>query len=145
MLAERETECEGGVASEDGRRLELVDSSVSGSCDGVVGDQHEVGPESTPEPTARKVARRHIDSGKVTECKHCGKNHPLYATGTICFNAFFYIWERDLLYMAKKEEGWRKLANALGFRDEKIDAEWKHPDEGRLIPYQNIKTGEYLI
>lgn len=89
--------------------------------------------------------KRQIESGKVTECKHCGTRHPLYATGTICFMAFFYIYERDLLYMAKQEPGWRKLANALGFKDAKIDAPWMFPDEGRLIPYQRIKDGEFLI
>jgi hypothetical protein len=77
-------------------------------------------------------------------CKHCGTKHPMYANGTICFMAYFYIWERDLLYMAKQEPGWRALANQLGFKDEKIDAPWMFPDEGRRIAYQRIKDGEYL-
>lgn len=85
-----------------------------------------------------------IETGRVTECEHCGRMHPMYATGTICFNAFFYIWERDLLHMAKQESGWRSLAKHLGFKDAKIDATWTHPDEGRRIPYQRV-SGEYLI
>ena len=69
----------------------------------------------------------------------------MYANGTICFMAFFYIWERDLLRLANQEPGWRKLANVLGFKDAKIDAPWTHPDEGRLVPYQRMKDGQFLI
>ncbi len=79
-----------------------------------------------------------IETGKVTECKHCGTRHPLYANGTICFMAFFYIWERDLLHMAQQFSGWRGLAHDLGFKDAKIDAPWTFPDEGRRICYARI-------
>jgi hypothetical protein len=99
-----------------------------------------MGPRSAEDPTPRKV----IEAGKVKECRHCGTKHPLYANGTMCFMAFFYIWERDLIQMAREHEGWRSLAHGLGFRDEKIDAPWTFPDEGRLIPYRRIKDGEFL-
>ena len=87
---------------------------------------------------------RVIEAGKAVECNHCGTKHPLYANGTICFMAFFYIWERDLLHMAKKEPGWRALANKLGFIDTKIDAPWTFPDEGRRVAYQR-KDGKFLV
>jgi hypothetical protein len=58
--------------------------------------------------------------------------------------AFFYIWERDLLHMAKQDAGWRSVAHKLGFMDAKIDAPWAFPDEGRYIAYRRIKDGEFL-
>ena len=69
----------------------------------------------------------------------------MYANGTICFMAYHYIWERDMLQMAKEQPGWRALANRHGFTDAKIDAPWTHPDEGRFIRYQRIKDGEFLF
>lgn len=85
-----------------------------------------------------------LDMGRVELCQHCNTRHPLYASGSVCFMAFFYLWERDLLQMAREHSNWRMLANKLGFRDAKIDAAWEFPDEGRLVPYQNIRTGEFL-
>ncbi len=53
---------------------------------------------------------------------------------------FLYIWERDLLYMAQCESGWRGRAHELGFTDKKIDAPWIHKDAGRLIEYDTIPS-----
>jgi hypothetical protein len=81
---------------------------------------------------------RPIELGKLSQCKHCGRRHPLYANGTICFMAFFYIWERDLLELARQYPGWRSRAAELGFSDAKIDAPWTFPDEGRRIAYRRF-------
>jgi hypothetical protein len=51
------------------------------------------------------------------------------------FRKWFWIWERDLLWLAVKFEAWRALAHELGFKDKKIDTPWPHADAGRLIRY----------
>lgn len=75
-------------------------------------------------------------------CPHCGRHPELQAhrtsdgpalKGAICFTKFDYLWERDLLLLAHGYPRFRKLANELGFRDEKIDAPWTFPDEGRYV------------
>lgn len=48
---------------------------------------------------------------------------------------YFYLWERDLLQMAKEHQAWRDKAHELGFTDTKIDAPWPHADAGRKIAY----------
>lgn len=48
---------------------------------------------------------------------------------------WFWIWERDLLWMAAKHPAWRPVAHRLGFIDAKIDAPWTFPDAGRHIKY----------
>jgi hypothetical protein len=145
MLARCKTKCSRwlkGVLR--GLSKRVVDSLVSGRIARFLADQPQVGVGPAEDPAVGTVKRRVIDSGKVTVCKHCGTKHPMWANGTICFSAFFYIYERDLLQMAKEQPGWRLLANRLGFKDAKIDAPWTFPDEGRLIPYQRIKDGEFL-
>ena len=150
MLARCKIECSRrlkGVLR--GLAKRVVDCLVSGWVARLLRDQPEVGSGPAEDSTAGKVKRKGIESGKVTVCKHCGTKHPMYANGTICFMAFFYIYERDLLWMASHDgtdgiSGWRALANDLGFKDAKIDAPWTFPDEGRLIPYRRIKDGEFL-
>jgi hypothetical protein len=78
----------------------------------------------------------------MPHCEHCGKHHEW----SECFNTFFYIWERDLLYIAHQDigpgspyDGWRWKAHELGFTDAKIDAPWTHKDEGRRIAYDVIR------
>jgi hypothetical protein len=51
------------------------------------------------------------------------------------FQKFLWIHERDLLWLAQRHPAWRVKAHELNFRDEKIDAVWTFPDEGRLIKY----------
>jgi hypothetical protein len=51
---------------------------------------------------------------------------------------FRYLWERDLLELARRDSGWRAKAYQLGFTDAKIDAPWTHRDEGRRIEYSTI-------
>lgn len=80
----------------------------------------------------------------IPVCKHCGIKHKMYASGSVCYLAYFYIRERDLLKMAQEQPGWRALANKLGFKNEKIDTPWTFADEGRMIPYRNILSGEFL-
>lgn len=48
---------------------------------------------------------------------------------------WFWIHERDLLYMAQRFPNWKTTAHELGFTDSKIDAPWTFKDEGRLIRY----------
>jgi len=145
MLARCKAECSRRLKSVlRGLAKRVVDCLVSGWFARIIADQPQVGSGPAEDTTAGKVKRKEIESGKVTVCKHCGTKHPMYANGTICFMAFFYIYERDLLQMAKEQPGWRKLANQLGFKDAKIDAPWTFPDEGRLIPYQRIKDGKFL-
>lgn len=48
---------------------------------------------------------------------------------------WFWIHERDLLWLARKFPNWRTKAHELGFQDAKIDTPWPHADEGRLIRY----------
>ena len=145
MLARCKAQCARWLSSLLGRLEGTLARGFASLRAGLVPDQPEVGTRPAADPAHRKVTRRRIESGKVTECRHCGSRHPMYANGTICFMAFFYIWERDLLRLAKQEQGWRKLANALGFKDVKIDAPWTHPDEGRLVPYQRMKDGQFLV
>jgi hypothetical protein len=51
------------------------------------------------------------------------------------FQKWFWIWERDLLQMAREYPAWRDKAHSLGFQDAKIDAEWTHADEGAQLKY----------
>jgi hypothetical protein len=87
---------------------------------------------------------RPIEMGRKMLCKHCGEVHPLWASGSVCWEAYHYIWERDLLHMAHQYEGWRNIAHHLGFTDAKIDAPWTFKDEGRSIAYQRRKDGTFL-
>lgn len=57
------------------------------------------------------------------------------------FNRWFWIYERDLLWCARKWAPWRLLAHALRFTDAAIDSPWTHADEGRLIRY--MENPEY--
>ena len=43
------------------------------------------------------------------------------------------LWERDLLHLAGKFEGWLDIAVDLGFTVEKIMKPWTFPDAGRRI------------
>ncbi len=52
------------------------------------------------------------------------------------------VWERDLLECAKRWPAWRRKANQLGFRDEKIDSNWSYKDAGKLIQYMEIPKQE---
>ena len=53
------------------------------------------------------------------------------------------LWERDLLYLAGKFEGWLDIAVDLGFTVEKIMKPWTFTDAGRRI---NVMTlDEYKI
>lgn len=74
---------------------------------------------------------------KNPHCNHCGNHHPAWKDAR-CFMMFYYIWEKDLLELAKRDEGWRARANRLGFTDKKIDTPWPHKDEGRRIEYEAI-------
>ena len=51
------------------------------------------------------------------------------------FRKWFWIWERDLLELARRFSEWRREAHDLGFEDSKIDAAWTFPDAGRYIRY----------
>jgi hypothetical protein len=48
---------------------------------------------------------------------------------------WFWIWERDLLELARRHKLWREKAYELGFSDDKINKFWSFPDEGRHIRY----------
>src|SRR5579864_4487361 len=59
---------------------------------------------------------------------------------------WFWIWERDLLELARGHPAWREKAHELGFTDEAIDRirdesapgwkrYWPFPDEGRRLRY----------
>jgi hypothetical protein len=43
------------------------------------------------------------------------------------------LWERDLLYLAGKFEGWLDIAVDLGFTVEKIMKPWTFKDAGRRV------------
>jgi hypothetical protein len=43
------------------------------------------------------------------------------------------IWERDLLHLAGRFEGWLDIAIDHGFTVEKVMRPWTHPDAGRRI------------
>lgn len=51
------------------------------------------------------------------------------------YRKWFWIYERDMLYLAKKFPAWRAKVHELGFQDRKIDSEWTHEDAGRRIKY----------
>ena len=51
------------------------------------------------------------------------------------YQLFFWIWERDLLELARRYSDWRFKAYDLGFRDETIDTLWIQPDLGRHIKW----------
>lgn len=54
------------------------------------------------------------------------------------FTNFLWIWERDLLELARRYPAWQDKANELGFSDEKIIRPWPHNDEGRHVAYLRI-------
>jgi len=45
----------------------------------------------------------------------------------------FWLWERDLLCLAGRFEGWLDIAVDCGFTVEKIMKPWTFPDAGRRI------------
>lgn len=55
------------------------------------------------------------------------------------FSRFLYLWERDLLELARRFPGWRAIARNEGFSDEKIDAPWPHMDEGRRVKIRKVE------
>lgn len=54
------------------------------------------------------------------------------------FMRHLWIWERDMLELARRYPAWRDLAHELGFMDAKIDAPWTHADLGRQIKYADL-------
>lgn len=59
---------------------------------------------------------------------------------------YLCLWERDLLYLAGKFEGWLDIAVDLGFSVEKIMQPWAFKDTGRCIkimPWNEYKLIQY--
>ena len=54
---------------------------------------------------------------------------------------YLTLWERDLLYLAGRFEGWLNIAVDLGFSLEKIMTPWAFADAGRRIKV--MKWEEY--
>ena len=54
------------------------------------------------------------------------------------FLTHFWIWTRDLHWLAKKYPAWAALAQDLGYRTDWIEKPWPHPDAGRQIRYMEI-------
>lgn len=48
---------------------------------------------------------------------------------------WFWVWERDLLELARRHQPWREKAHELGFTDPKIDRPWTFTDSGKRIRY----------
>ncbi len=55
------------------------------------------------------------------------------------------LWERDLLDLASKFEGWLDIAVDLGFTVEKIMKPWTFKDEGRRIKVMTWDEYRVLI
>ena len=51
------------------------------------------------------------------------------------YRKWFWIWERDLMWLARQFSAWRDKAHELGFNDEKIGSVWIHDDAGAQIKY----------
>lgn len=54
------------------------------------------------------------------------------------FTKLLWIWERDLLELARRYPAWHDKAVELGFTDERILRKWGHTDEGRQLAYLRI-------
>jgi len=50
----------------------------------------------------------------------------------------FWIWERDLHWLANRYDMWQIKAAELGFRVDWLLKTWTHPDAGRHIRYMEI-------
>lgn len=50
----------------------------------------------------------------------------------------FWIWERDLHWLAERHEEWLKKAMELGYGAVWLAKHWTHPDAGKQIRYMEI-------
>jgi hypothetical protein len=51
---------------------------------------------------------------------------------------WFWIWERDLHWLANQYDNWVVKANELGYRTDWITRAWPHSDAGKQIRYMEI-------
>lgn len=59
------------------------------------------------------------------------------------WKTYLTLWERDLLYLAGKFEGWFDIAVDLGFAPEKVMKPWTFKDAGRRVKI--MTWAEYRI